>query len=162
MRRFLWCICLLPILLGSCTVSSDDFRVNGLEDIDLSSFSHPKLILDVENASGKKLQARDGVLTISRFNGGKVATITLEEKVEVPRRYEGTVEIPLNLKIDDPMLLINSALGGKLRLSNMIVSGEVVVKAGMLRRKIDVKDMPMSQFLSIFGLDESYLENFSL
>lgn len=155
-------LAMATMALASCGSKSDDVRVVGVEGFDISSLSSPSLTLEVENLSGKKLQARDGNLVLKRLSGQQIAEVSLDGTVSVPKRSRGLVEIPFKLRITDPIFMLNSALGRKIDVSELTVTGEVTVKVGMARRKVEVQDMPLPRFLAMFGISENDVKNFRI
>ena len=88
-----------------------------------------------------------------------------DEKVRLPRRSEeATVRIPVEIRFEGGLL---GALGAMGTLSSgargTTVSGEVVLKAGMMRKKYKVERMDTDAFLRQFGIDLSeMMEEFGL
>ena len=115
-------------------------------------------------ASGAAVSIVRADLTLDR---GETTLLraSVDEKVRLPRRSEeATVRIPVEIRFEGGLL---GALGAMGTLSSgargTTVSGEVVLKAGMMRKKYKVERMDTDAFLRQFGIDLSeMMEEFGL
>lgn len=151
---------LLPLLMAAC-ISADDINVKGIESFELKSLTRPSLVIDVENRSGKNISLAGGRFMLERDSVG-IVEVMLAEEVVVPRKSDGLVTVPLQVRVTDPLVLLSISLGGRLITDDMTVSGEVVAKAGAMSRKFEYEHMPLKKFLSIFGIDYRDLEKMGI
>ena len=88
----------------------------------------------------------------------------MAEKVKLPRKFDGTVRVPVNVRFEGGML---GAIGVMSTLSRGVqgttVSGVVVARAGLMRKKYVIEDMETERFLRQFGIKLSdILQNIDL
>lgn len=152
---------LLAVLVFCSCMRADDFAVNGVEGFDFSGLSRSSVTLSVTNRSGKNITLRSGRLTLER-GGRSVAEVMLADEVTVARRSEGSVEVPLRMKVNDPLQVLAFSMGESLLDAGLTVSGEMSVKAGGMRRTFSYERMPLPEFLSIFGIGRKEIESLKI
>ena len=141
----------------SC-VRMEDISCDGVESVEVRSLGASRSLVEVSvcasNASGAAVSIVRADLTLDRG-----------ETTLLPRRSEeATVRIPVEIRFEGGLL---GALGAMGTLSSgargTTVSGEVVLKAGMMRKKYKVERMDTDAFLRQFGIDLSeMMEEFGL
>ena len=152
-----WIVAVFALAAVSC-VRMEDISCDGVESVEVRSLGASRSLVEVSvrasNASGA---ADRGETTLLRAS--------VDEKVRLPRRSEeATVRIPVEIRFEGGLL---GALGAMGTLSSgargTTVSGEVVLKAGMMRKKYKVERMDTDAFLRQFGIDLSeMMEEFGL
>ena len=166
-----WIVAVFALAAVSC-VRMEDISCDGVESVEVRSLGASRSLVEVSvrasNASGA---AVSGVtrFAVSRMTLDRGETTLLrasvDEKVRLPRRSEeATVRIPVEIRFEGGLL---GALGAMGTLSSgargTTVSGEVVLKAGMMRKKYKVERMDTDAFLRQFGIDLSeMMEEFGL
>ncbi len=140
----------MALALTSC-VRSEDITITGVSNYELRLPSAVNLAVGVENRSAHRLHLLSCNVDAA-YRGRKVMTAVLHEPVTVEKRFAGDVPVGLRLKVSDP--LAGLAVMGDLQrsLPGITLTGEVVVKAGCMKRKIHLENEPLSQFLATFGL----------
>ena len=151
-----WIVAVFALAAVSC-VRMEDISCDGVESVEVRSLGASRSLVEVSvrasNASGAAVSIVRADLTLDR------------EKVRLPRRSEeATVRIPVEIRFEGGLL---GALGAMGTLSSgargTTVSGEVVLKAGMMRKKYKVERMDTDAFLRQFGIDLSeMMEEFGL
>ena len=84
--------------------------------------------------------------------------VLLPQAVTLERHSAGQVEIPLRLRMTDPMagLSLERMLVEQTEL--FAVSGDLVVCAGWGRKKIKLERVPLNQILATFGANPEELK----
>ncbi len=116
--------------------------MNGLRSL------HGKAV--VESRAGKDLMLESALLTV-KYKDGELGTARLMLPVELPAkektavRYDFALEglSPANLRILQTRALLNP--------SALTVDVKGYVRYGKMRKKIDLKNVPMSYIIPIFG-----------
>ncbi len=162
-----WIVAVFALAAVSC-VRMEDISCDGVESVEVRSLGASRSLVEVSvcasNASGAAVSIVRADLTLDR---GETTLLraSVDEKVRLPRRSEeATVRIPVEIRFEGGLL---GALGAMGTLSSgargTTVSGEVVLKAGMMRKKYKVERMDTDAFLRQFGIDLSeMMEEFGL
>lgn len=150
MRRFFGLLVVLTFALCSC-INQDDVSIKGVENVSLRSLSNVDMTLGVENLSGKNINIESAKFRIDN-QGDAVITMLLKDKVVIPKRSTSSVTMNWAVKFDNPLGALSVVSTLKRSQANLTVSGEVVVKGGWVRKKIELKAVPLSQILSNFGV----------
>ena len=162
-----WIVAVFALAAVSC-VRMEDISCDGVESVEVRSLGASRSLVEVSvrasNASGAAVSIVRADLTLDR---GETTLLraSVDEKVRLPRRSEeATVRIPVEIRFAGGLL---GALGAMGTLSSgargTTVSGEVVLKAGMMRKKYKVERMDTDAFLRQFGIDLSeMMEEFGL
>lgn len=162
-----WIVAVFALAAVSC-VHMEDISCDGVESVEVRSLGASRSLVEVSvrasNASGAAVSIVRADLTLDR---GETTLLraSVDEKVRLPRRSEeATVRIPVEIRFEGGLL---GALGTMGTLSSgargTTVSGEVVLKAGMMRKKYKVERMDTDAFLRQFGIDLSeMMEEFGL
>lgn len=155
MKKYGWL--LLSVFLFASCVRMSDLSYGGIESVEVVSVGMNQSAFDLfvraSNTSGTNLSVVKAELTLNR-DGVRLAQAAVDEKVKLPKRFDGTVRIPVKIRIDGGLLGMASIAS---MLSNRgigtTVSGEVVVKAGLAKKKFKIEDMDTGRFLRQFGID---------
>lgn len=142
-------------------VKQDSVRILGLEDVSISlgSTTAVNAVVSVENSSGKKIKVSDALFHITDPLGNEIATLTLANDITLPRKSTSSVEVPVRLKLANPLGGIALLRNFEENAARMLVTGSAKLKAGGLGKKYEVNKMPLSAFIPIFGGDVSLPEN---
>ena len=150
-----WIVAVFALAAVSC-VRMEDISCDGVESVEVRSLGASRSLVEVSIVRADLTLDR-GETTLLRAS--------VDEKVRLPRRSEeATVRIPVEIRFEGGLL---GALGAMGTLSSgargTTVSGEVVLKAGMMRKKYKVERMDTDAFLRQFGIDLSeMMEEFGL
>lgn len=166
MRRIIYLVLTVAcaLLFGSCSKERqveklrEKIRFEGVEQIVPHGMSGVDAVVKVANETRHKITAEEAEMTLN-YRGNSVLMLQLREAVELPKRFEGTLEISTRMKVIDPL----SAMAVMLRLrggefDGMSVSVEAKVKAGPLRKNISIEEMELTKFLSKFALSTEELD----
>ncbi|MBR4148556.1 MAG: hypothetical protein IKT94_00270 [Rikenellaceae bacterium] len=160
MRRiaFILVVAFGALLLGSCSAERqaaklrEKIRFEGIEQITPHGLSGVDVVVSMVNESHHKITLEEAEVTLS-YKRNKVLMLQLRDKVELPKRFEGTLNISNRMKIYDPLsaMFVLGRLGTK-RFDDMSVTIDAKVKVGPVRKNIFVADMELQKFLSKFAL----------
>lgn len=159
-------ILLLALPLAAC-MHIEDLSYDGIESVQVQSVGVSQTAADLfvraSNASGTTLVLKRAELTLKKGDQTLVQA-KVDEKVKLPGRFDGTVRIPVKVRFEGGML---GAIGVMSTLSHgargTTVSGVVVARAGLMRKKYEIKDMETERFLRQFGINLSdILQNVDL
>lgn len=145
MKRLL-IIALLATALTACGVRGK-IEVLGEPNVRVESLSKMTMTVVVENRSRHNLRISEGRFRL-HTPGGDVATAILGGEVLIPRKATTQVEFPLRVRFNNPLAVLGNVLEGG---DHMMISGEAVVHMGAVRKKIGIKDSPVSEFLDKIG-----------
>ena len=160
MKKLIILLLILPIV--SC-VRVEDLSYDGIESVQVQSVGTSQTAIDLfvraSNGSGTNLTVARAELTLKKLVQARV-----DEKVKLPRKFDGTVRVPVNVRFEGGML---GAIGVMSTLSRGVqgttVSGVVVARAGLMRKKYVIEDMETERFLRQFGIKLSdILQNIDL
>ncbi len=142
MRKVL--IVAAAVLLASCGGNlRDKVTVVSAANVEMETLSKATVTLTVDNSSCHKIRIFDGRLRL-HTDRGDIATVLLNEEITIPRKAVTELKVPLRIRFNDPL----AALGIP---SGVMVSGEARVRMGPLRKKIYVRDEPVSEFIDNFA-----------
>ena len=162
MKKLIILLLILPIV--SC-VRVEDLSYDGIESVQVQSVGTSQTAIDLfvraSNGSGTNLTVARAELTLKK---GDRTLVRVDEKVKLPRKFDGTVRVPVNVRFEGGML---GAIGVMSTLSRGVqgttVSGVVVARAGLMRKKYVIEDMETERFLRQFGIKLSdILQNIDL
>ena len=158
MKKLIILLLILPIV--SC-VRVEDLSYDGIESVQVQSVGTSQTAIDLfvraSNGSGTNLTVARAELTLKKGDRTLVQARG-DEKVKLPRKFDGTVRVPVNVRFEGGML---GAIGVMSTLSRGVqgttVSGVVV------RKKYVIEDMETERFLRQFGIKLSdILQNIDL
>ena len=164
MKKLIILLLILPIV--SC-VRVEDLSYDGIESVQVQSVGTSQTAIDLfvraSNGSGTNLTVARAELTLKKGDRTLVQA-RVDEKVKLPRKFDGTVRVPVNVRFEGGML---GAIGVMSTLSRGVqgttVSGVVVARAGLMRKKYVIEDMETERFLRQFGIKLSdILQNIDL
>ncbi len=158
MRKLLLLLCCVG-LLCSCS----EYRKLEIKNIDVDkignlSYVDGHVLVDVslkalvDNPTGKKFAVKKVNAEVFAANRKKFASISSGDNIAViPSKYSDTIPLNLSVVIVNPLSLA-SMKGFSLESfsnKNMTVDYSMVVRSGILSRKIKDKDVPVSKLTEI-------------
>ncbi len=152
MKKIVILISIVSCLLFSSCLNVDDIQVVGVERFDIKSMSKLELGIEVKNDSKRKIKIKSAGLELHQ--GDKhILSLIVNQEVLVPRMSQSVIDIPIHLKLRQPILSMLIVSDLDKYKSSLSVSGEVRVKVGVMTKKFTLKEMPVSQFIDTFGID---------
>lgn len=140
------------MVLSSC-IRQDDFSFRGIEAVTFESLSNVSVTVGVENRSGGRVSIESAKFRLDNCNRPTISML-LRDRVVIEKRSANSVKMNWSLKLDNPLAAFSAIAAIKRSPSDLTVSGEVVVKKGWIRKKIEVDSVPLSQILVTFGADK--------
>lgn len=130
---------LLAVVLCSCGGGGDKIRLVGEPEVEIVSLSKVRVRAVVENSSRRTVRITEGRFTL-HTSAGDVATVLLRDEIIIPRRATTEVETVLRVQLENPLAALGALSG------DMLVSGEAMVRAGAMRKKVKLVNKPVSEF----------------
>lgn len=150
MNKIAGLLILLVLAMSSC-IKMEDISVKGVEDISVKSMSNVGMSISVENRSRRTINIEAARIKLD--NGSKpVVTLQLKDRAVIQKRATTSVDMNWAVKFDNPLGALAMISSLKRSLNQMTVSGEIVVKSGWVKKKIELNAVPLSQILSTFGV----------
>ncbi len=160
MKRVLYLVLTVAcaLLLGSCNKERqaeklrEKIRFEGVEQIVPHGMSGVDVVVSVANQTRHKITLEEADLTL-KYDRNKVLMLQLRDVVELPKRFEGELEISTRMKVYDPLsaIVVLNRVRNK-SFDEMSVTIDAKVKVGPVRKNIFVADMDLPKFLSKFAL----------
>lgn len=160
MKRVLYLVLTVAcaLLLGSCNKERqaeklrEKIRFEGVEQIVPHGMSGVDVVVSVANQTRHKITLEEAELTL-KYDRSKVLMLQLRDVVELPKRFEGELEISTRMKVYDPLsaIVVLNRVRNK-NFDEMSVTIDAKVKVGPVRKNIFVADMDLPKFLSKFAL----------
>ena len=160
MKRVLYLVLTVActLLLGSCNKERqaeklrEKIRFEGVEQIVPHGMSGVDVVVLVANQTRHKITLEEAELTL-KYDRNKVLMLQLRDVVELPKRFEGELEISTRMKVYDPLsaIVVLNRVRNK-SFDEMSVTIDAKVKVGPVRKNIFVADMDLPKFLSKFAL----------
>lgn len=142
---------------------ADKIEFKGLENFSLHGLSGVDIEVRVANNTNMKLTL-DKLNFAFRLDGQALASGFLSQPVELEKKSESVVFVPLKIKIDNPMAVLSAVSAFRSDASRITVSGTGTVKAaGVVKKDIEIKDVPLDKLLDRMGVSrEAVLEKIKL
>lgn len=141
----------VALTMSSC-VRIDDINVQSVENVSIEGMSKLNLTLRVENRAGSKVTIKEGRMTLNQGTE-KVMELMIPSAIVVPRRSVSSVEIPIRVKLNNPLSALALLRNIEKQSNTLTVSGRFKVKAGMMSKEIVLENVPLSQIMTTFGTD---------
>lgn len=151
MKRCRYVFIIVLFFLSSC-VKEGDVQVTDVEYFGLSSPSKPDITVAIDNSSCHKIQIKSAKLDFYK-NGERFLKVLLIDKMVMPKCSETIIDLPVRISASDPLTAMGTLSDWRSDPHGITITGEVVAKAGMGRKKIKLRDVPISQFLSTFDAE---------
>ena len=154
-KKYLFLLLLLPLV--GC-IKPSDLRFGGIESTRITALGASQsglaIALKVANTSGTNLTLIRG--NIRLYKGEQLLSEAIvDDKVKLPRKFDGTIEVPIRVRMGDGGLLGMLGTMGILYangLQGTTVSGSAIVRAGMVRKKISFDNINTDQLLKKLGI----------
>ena len=166
MKRVLYLVLTVAcaLLLGSCNKERQAEKLRekicfeGVEQIVPHGMSGVDVVVSVANQTRHKITLEEAELTL-KYDRRKVLMLQLRDVVELPKRFEGELEISTRMKVYDPLsaIVVLNRVRNK-SFDEMSVTIDAKVKVGPVRKNIFVADMDLPKFLSKFALSTEEVE----
>ncbi|MCC8034408.1 MAG: hypothetical protein LIO77_00540 [Rikenellaceae bacterium] len=144
---------LAALALFSC-MHPDDIRILELEHLGMETMTKPVVTVRVRNDSRKNIRITEGRFTLASPSG-RIGEVMLTDRIDIPKRSETSITLPIRIKISNPLAAASLAAGGGAAADRLTVTGEATVKAGAMKKKFAFDNAPFSRFLTIFGADRT-------
>ena len=160
MKRVLYLVLTVAcaLLVGAGNVEGgveelrEEVRLEGVERGVPHGMSGVDVVVSVANQTRHKITLEEAELTL-KYDRRKVLMLQLRDVVELPKRFEGELEISTRMKVYDPLsaIVVLNRVRNK-SFDEMSVTIDAKVKVGPVRKNIFVADMDLPKFLSKFAL----------
>lgn len=159
-KIFLFSLIFLAVtaLMSSC-VNPDKLTFGGIESIQIKGVSTSQIGVDVgiraTNSSSHNVTLTDMQIEVKR-QGATQLTINSREKSVLPRKSDGVVTFPLAIRFNGLL----GALGAYSTFSKgleVTVSGYATIKAGWMKKRLDIPEMPLDELARQSGIDPAKL-----
>ncbi|MFI3281463.1 MAG: hypothetical protein R3Y44_05780 [Rikenellaceae bacterium] len=134
---------------SSCASSLiDKVSLEGYDNLQMMGFSGLKTNLEFRNESARKIKLSSVEITIKEA-GSAIVTLVLKDDFELPRRSEEII-IPTIWKLQDVNLMAALAASKVILAGNaegFRVDISATVKAGLIKRNVEVKNLLLSELL---------------
>lgn len=158
---------LLLLLTVACTLTScrgtiqkmrRKIQIERIDTVRVESLSSVEIDVVIHNGTAHKLRLDDAKIVL-RYKESAVATMTLRERVEIPRRSGGVVTSRWWVEVNNPLAAL--ALLPKLQQDVSQVTVDLLLEGhgGPVPINISREKMPLSVFLNTFGVELSAIKN---
>lgn len=141
------------------TVPADKLRFEKIEGFLRTGLLSGELTVRVSNDTRYTITVEDAVATL-RYAGSRVGALVLLEAVAIPKRATSSLTVPIEAEIGNPLAIYgvwNKVLRGE--LSEITVSVEATLAAGIVRRRIVKNDIPLGALLDAAGITADDIRN---
>jgi hypothetical protein len=143
--------------LFSCTVSPEDIRLDRVDGVKMDGVTRSQARLTVQltaaNDSRARVVVRQGNFAVSDSRG-QIATVSLDGEIALPRRSSAAIDIPLLVRFNGPLGTATALPRLGADPATLKVDGTLRVRGGAITRKVDVQQMPLSDFLRMVGVTD--------
>lgn len=160
-KIFLFSLIFLAVtaLMSSC-VNPDKLTFGGIESIQIKGVSTSQIGVDVgiraTNSSSHNVTLTDMQIEIKR-QGTTQLTFNLREKSVVPRKSDGVVTFPLVIRFNGLLGALGAYSTFSKGLEGVTVSGYATIKAGWMKKRLDIPEMPLDELARQSGIDPAKL-----
>lgn len=133
-------------------------QIERIDAMRVESLSRVEIDFAVKNGTAYKLHLDKAVLTL-RYKEATVATMTLRDKVEIPRRSEGVVTSCWWIDVQNPLAMLSVVAKLQSDPSQATVDVSLEGRGGPVPVNISREKMPLSVFLNTFGVDITAIKN---
>lgn len=149
----------VTVLMSSC-VNPDKISFGGIESIQIKGVSTSQVGLDIgintANRSSHNITLTDLKIDLNKTNV-KLLSITLRDKSVLPRKSDGIVTLPLTVRFNGPLGALGMYSVFTKGLEGVTVSGYATIKAGWMKKRFDVPEMPLEELARRSGIDPAKL-----
>lgn len=154
-RIFIVVLFAVALLCGACSNNRCVVRTVKIASVDWGDAmptegAIPKQVMlgvELQNM-GSGILVRDGRLRLS-YNGQRVMMLSLEERVTIPRRFEGEIFLPLKVSVarNSQTMALRSALMQH-KVEGVSVNWDITGKKGLMRSHIVQTEEMLSEIAS--------------
>ena len=163
MKRFLATALVCAAILSGCADPSTlyditDVNIDKVEGMSLESGSFEATVIlavDYVNKSSKKVTLENISGFVRSSSGKQLARIKSPENyvVEVPKKSEGTVKIPLEFSFNNPLAIMASVMQGNFNmLKNTTLDVELDLKAGAFSKHVKETGIAVDNIVKQFEI----------
>lgn len=158
MKRLIILALIATLGFSSC-VKKEDIKFVSFDGFNMPTMSLVELTFTMENSSRSNVGITDAKLSVGK-SGHEILQLLLDDVVTVPKQFNGQVVVPLRVRLTDMFGAL--ALSRELQSGDfnaLSASGEIIVKVGAIKKKIDIDDVPLADVIRGLGAN---LDNLSL
>lgn len=154
MKKLIPLLIIAAALMTGC-MREDAVKFHEIENISISVGSTVAVntVLLVENTSGRKITLSDAVFHVSDAAGNEIGTVMVADELVLPKKSTVSLHVPVRIKLSNPFVGLSLVKNLSSEAPRLLVNGSAKIKAGGLRKKYKVENMPLSKFISIFEGD---------
>lgn len=149
----------VTVLMSSC-VNPDKISFGGIESIQIKGVSTSQVGLDIgintANRSNHNITLTDLQIDVKR-QGSNQLSILLREQSLIPRKSAGMVTLPLTVRFNGILGALGAYSTFSKGLEGVTVSGYATIKAGWMKKRFDVPEMPLEELARRSGIDPAKL-----
>lgn len=149
----------VTVLMSSC-VNPDKISFGGIESIQIKGVSTSQVGLDIgintANRSSHNITLTDLQIDVKR-QGSNQLSILLREQSLIPRKSAGMVTLPLTVRFNGILGALGAYSTFSKGLEGVTVSGYATIKAGWMKKRFDVPEMPLEELAQRSGIDPAKL-----
>lgn len=137
---------LMTALAASGCIRQDDISFHGVRDVDVRVQSSPRIraVLDIENVSRHNITVSDAVCMITDADGNAIGKAMIEETLTLPKRSRIDLSVPVRITIENPLKGFAILADPDGNADYLRVSASATLKAGCLKKKIRIEDIPLA------------------
>jgi predicted RecA/RadA family phage recombinase len=145
-------IFLLSLLVLTGCIKAEDLQFRQVEDLSVSigSTTAVNAVVVMDNNSGSNVRISDAMFHVTDMEGNEIGTVTVAGELLLPKRSTTSVAVPLRIRLSNPLAGLEMMSNIEENAKKMRVNGSAKVKAGILKKKFKVEDVPLSEIISIF------------
>lgn len=157
MKKGLLFIIVCTVGLMSSCVDANKIEISGanVRDLNVVSLTQASLGLEFQakNRSGRDVRLMDVDILLSD-NDGPVMGMKLKEEITLRRHSEEMVVAPIHISLKQGLGSYRRLqMIGQNNLQGGMISGVIVVRSGMTRKKLVIGPMGIREFASTYGID---------
>ena len=156
--KFLGFALLLAGVMASCC-KADKVNLVAIDDVVVVDMANIEIVARIDNQCGQSFKVKSAKLTLKEGENSTLIEAALSNDVIIPRKTETAVAFPISMRMPNPLGLLS--LPRKLNRpdNNLNISGEITVKAGLMKKTHKIGPMSLREFLYQMGTDEKELMN---
>lgn len=148
MKKLLFAAFAAMALMASCA-TADKVTLIEVQEPTRFDGSSIDLCFTVENLNAQTIKLKDAKVDV--ISDGKVIVRAIPlETIVIPKRSTSEITVPMSFKVQNLLGALSIAQSTE-KMNAITVSGEVIVKCGMLRKKYKFNDLPLRNIASTFG-----------
>lgn len=154
MKKIISLISIVSCLLFNSCLNVEDIQIVSVDRFKIESLTKLDVGVKVRNESRHKIKIQSAELELYN-ESNSVLSLIVNRTITVPRRSVEVIDIPIHIKLRNPIMSMVIVSNLKKYKSSLTISGDVRVKIGLVNKKINFKNMPISQFIDTFGANLS-------